>query len=100
MKKVIFILAFMLVNSITFANNSIINKEDIKTAQVKLTDGKKASLLWMSTCTRSVYNRLTGETHTVSGVGFGSTRETAQANCHSQTLKKATELADDLNNQN
>lgn len=40
MKKIIFALAFMLFSSITFANNSI-NKEDIKTVKVKLTEGKK-----------------------------------------------------------
>ena len=98
MKKIIFIFAFMLVSSITFANNSI-EKEEIKTTKVELTNNKLADV-WMSTCTRTVTNNETGETRTVNGIGFGSTRAAARANCHSQTLKRATDLADDLNNQN
>ncbi len=97
MKKVIFALAFMLVSSITFANNSI-SKEDIKTVKVKLIDSKKNTEGWMSTCYRYVTNSKTGQTRRVDGVGFGSTREEARANCHAQTLTKATELADKLNN--
>lgn len=98
MKKVIFTLAFILVGSITFANNSV-KKEEIKTVKVKLTNNKQADM-WMSTCTRTVTNSDTGESYTVSGLGFGSSRAAARANFHSKTLKRASDLADEFNNQN
>ncbi len=97
MKKIIFTLAFMLVSSITFANNSV-KKEEIKTVKVELTDNKKAAERWVSSCTRSITNSQTGETRQVAGIGFGSTRETARANCHAQTLQKANDLVKELTN--
>ncbi|QXP73919.1 hypothetical protein RRF68_02305 [Tenacibaculum sp. HL-MS23] len=96
MKKIIFTLAFMLVSSITFANNSV-KKEEIKTVKVELMNNKQADM-WMSTCTRTVTNSDTGESYTVSGLGFGSSRASARANCHSNSLKVANDLVSELGN--
>ena len=97
MKKIIFTLAFMLVSSITFANNSV-KKEEIKTVKVELTDNKKAAERWVSSCTRSITNSQTGETRQVAGIGFGSSRASARANCHSNSLKVANDLVSELGN--
>lgn len=96
MKKVIFTLAFILVGSITFANNSK-EKEETKVIKSELTNNKKVDR-WMSTCTRTITNSDTGETITVRGIGFGSSRAAARANCHSFSLRVANSMIKELTN--